>query len=63
MELKKFIEECGMDRVKALNILQRHGVISDNVIIIEDVAAADVPKATEFLLRYISPLQFGKPVA
>jgi hypothetical protein len=61
MTLKYFIEKNGMNAEKSLNLLQSHGIISDNVIELSEVATADFTAAIRFLSGYIPCSLCGKP--
>ena len=35
--LRAYIASCGLDEVRVMNLLQEHGVISDNAVEVADV--------------------------
>jgi hypothetical protein len=52
--LENFIEKNGMNPEKAMNVLQRAGIVSDNAIFAGDVAEADFTAAKKFLSKYLA---------
>jgi hypothetical protein len=49
--LGEFVASCGLDLVTTVNWLQANGVVSDNVVHIDDVALADQWRAIEWLRK------------
>lgn len=52
MNLQQFITAHGWDPTKAMNLLQEHGVVSDNCVTVADVAVKDHAAAIQFLGDY-----------
>jgi hypothetical protein len=49
--LREFVSSCGLDLVTTVNWLQANGVVSDNVVHMDDVALADQWRAIEWLSK------------
>lgn len=56
--LTEFVIKYDMRPRMVMNILQDKGLVSDNAILLEDVAEKDCAKAIEHLRQYIG---FGNP--
>lgn len=48
-DLRAEAKRLGWNDTQLLNCLQKHGVVSDNCIVLEDIAARDIAKAVEWL--------------
>lgn len=47
--LQNYLGENNVDETKAMNILQEHGIISDNCVTAADVPDCDAEDAIDFL--------------
>jgi hypothetical protein len=54
-----FVVKYELRAGQSMNILQEKGIISDNAIVLEDVAEADCKRAIEFLRQHTGHFNFG----
>ena len=58
--LQQTIQQGKFDETWAMNLLQAHGIVSDNCITADEVDEADCPRAIAFLTPDLSPVSAEK---
>ena len=48
-QLQSLVSDLKLSEIDAMNMLQNHGIISDNCIMLSDIANDDIERAAEFL--------------